>query len=461
MLTSEYNKLLQKIFINKLDREKKIFSFSGDNQEKENLLVLKENGYIDFDKVEKNEFHSLYVYNLRLLDKGYNYLRDKKINSKKWNNEHDKILYGFMEYLSNTNKDIICFSDFDLGNKRPDILTTNKTKILEKINPTIYEIKHSRNDFFTDIKNPEKRNTYLKFSNNFYYVCRNNLIKKEEVPEEAGLIYFEDIHNVKVIKEPLVKNKILSHEILIELLMTLIVRSLPEDMQPQISITEKEYFNIRDVPKYKARNCERSLIFSSNHSQTLKEIQGASSLRINTINEKYYEDLMYWSLIEKKNGKINITPKGIQIIENQKSFIKNIRKDTPKYFDISKNIVISGNTIGNNKVEYITVPITKKINNLLIKCYMKNEKDFEEEKNYFCNDFFAHQFFTINSTEPFVQKDKNIGIVSLYKNTKGEYAGMHIEKRAKKQYVRDEKIIDLLLKILLHYTNEKSYKLYC
>ena len=114
-------------------------------------MVLKENGYIDFDKVEKNEFHSLYVYNLRLLDKGYNYLRDKKINSKKWNNEHDKILYGFMEYLSNTNKDIICFSDFDLGNKRPDILTTNKTKILEKINPTIYEIKHSRIIYFCPV----------------------------------------------------------------------------------------------------------------------------------------------------------------------------------------------------------------------------------------------------------------------------------------------------------------------
>ena len=43
-----------------------------------------------------------------------------------WNNEHDKILYTFMEILDK-NKDILCFSDFDLGNRRPNILTINKT----------------------------------------------------------------------------------------------------------------------------------------------------------------------------------------------------------------------------------------------------------------------------------------------------------------------------------------------
>lgn len=457
MLNSEQEKILKKIFIRELGQERKISSFSS--EEKNTLLFLKMENYISFKKIEKSEFLTLHVFDLKLLEKGYCYLKNKKINSKKWNNEHDKILYGFMEYLSKT-KEVICFSDFDLGNKRPDILTINKNIHIDNINPIIYEIKHSRNDFFTDIKNPEKRKTYLNHSNKFYYVCRNNLIKKEEVPEEAGLIYFENVNEARIIKEPLIKNTPLSEEILIDIIMTLIVRSHPEDMQPQVSTTTKNYFNILNVPKYMARNYKESFIFSSNHSQTLKEVELSSSLRINTINEKYYEDLMFWSLIEKKENHIKLTPKGIQILENQRKLIKNIRKDTPKYFDLSKNIVIEGNIVKNDMIEYITIPITKKMNNILIKCYLKKDEPFECEKYSNNGDFLAHQFFTIKTVEPFIQKDKNIGIVSLYKNSKNEYAGMHIEKRAKKQFVSNKKIIDLLLKILLHYTKEKSYNLY-
>jgi hypothetical protein len=80
-----------------------------------------------------------------------------------------------------------------------------------------YEIKISRADFFNDFKNKaykhrllgegDAKHTYalwkkgkktdetydlIVIPNRFYYVCPEGLIKKEEVPEYAGLIYIND-----------------------------------------------------------------------------------------------------------------------------------------------------------------------------------------------------------------------------------------------------------------------------
>ena len=53
-----------------------------------------------------------------------------------------------------------------------------------------YEIKVSIQDFRNDIENfNDKQSAAIRNSNQFYYVCPNNLIKPEEVPEIAGLMY--------------------------------------------------------------------------------------------------------------------------------------------------------------------------------------------------------------------------------------------------------------------------------
>ncbi len=77
-----------------------------------------------------------------------------------------------------------------------------------------FEIKVSRADFLRDIKKKSDivtgRNEYgqLLFENHnkfadahfknrtnyFYYVCPENLIKQEEIPERAGLIYYTQKH---------------------------------------------------------------------------------------------------------------------------------------------------------------------------------------------------------------------------------------------------------------------------
>lgn len=51
-----------------------------------------------------------------------------------------------------------------------------------------YEIKISRGDFLNELKHPEKREFALSISNQFYFISPPDLIKIEELPEEAGLI---------------------------------------------------------------------------------------------------------------------------------------------------------------------------------------------------------------------------------------------------------------------------------
>jgi hypothetical protein len=51
-----------------------------------------------------------------------------------------------------------------------------------------YEVKISRGDFLAELKNPDKREPFLRFSNQFYFVAPVGLIKPDEVPDECGLI---------------------------------------------------------------------------------------------------------------------------------------------------------------------------------------------------------------------------------------------------------------------------------
>lgn len=51
---------------------------------------------------------------------------------------------------------------------------------------TGYEIKVSRSDFLQD----DKWHLYLQYCNKFYFVVPAGLIKKEELPDDVGLIYY-------------------------------------------------------------------------------------------------------------------------------------------------------------------------------------------------------------------------------------------------------------------------------
>lgn len=51
-----------------------------------------------------------------------------------------------------------------------------------------YEVKVSRGDFLRELKQPYKRSMALKYSHRYYFATPPGLIKKEELPPEAGLV---------------------------------------------------------------------------------------------------------------------------------------------------------------------------------------------------------------------------------------------------------------------------------
>lgn len=81
---------------------------------------------------------------------------------------------------------------------------------------TGYEIKVSRGDFLQD----EKWRGYLPYCNEFYWVCPKDLIKKEEIADDVGLIYvYPETHILRTIKKAQFREIKPPVDILIYLLM--------------------------------------------------------------------------------------------------------------------------------------------------------------------------------------------------------------------------------------------------
>jgi hypothetical protein len=55
-----------------------------------------------------------------------------------------------------------------------------------------YEVKISRGDFLSELRNPEKRVFALRVSEQYYFAAPTGLILPREVPEEAGLVEITD-----------------------------------------------------------------------------------------------------------------------------------------------------------------------------------------------------------------------------------------------------------------------------
>ena len=74
------------------------------------------------------------------------------------------------------------------------------TKSYTKPNIIGYEIKVSRNDFLQD----NKWHLYLQYCNEFYFVVPKGLVKKEELPDHVGFIYFNpDTKGLRTVKKAL------------------------------------------------------------------------------------------------------------------------------------------------------------------------------------------------------------------------------------------------------------------
>ena len=56
-----------------------------------------------------------------------------------------------------------------------------------------YEVKVSRSDFLRELKQPNKQRSARLFSDEFWYVAPEGLVRPEEVPDWAGLIEVQEL----------------------------------------------------------------------------------------------------------------------------------------------------------------------------------------------------------------------------------------------------------------------------
>lgn len=114
------------------------------------------------------------------------------------------------------------------GFAEADVFAINKSGLMFE-----YEIKISRSDYFADFKNKTHKHnnlqnntaitiydewkrgkktgnevTHIGLSNRFYYVCPHDMIRIDEVPKYAGLIYIDGEKVIEIKKAPIIhKNK--------------------------------------------------------------------------------------------------------------------------------------------------------------------------------------------------------------------------------------------------------------
>lgn len=112
----------------------------------------------------------------------------------KWDEHYKKAIWDMHRNKPNKRGEWACIFELRIGTgygriaeQTIDIFVINcfPSKSWHKI---AYEIKCTRAGFFEEIKRPLKRQPALFFSNQFFFVTPPNLVRTEELPEEAGLI---------------------------------------------------------------------------------------------------------------------------------------------------------------------------------------------------------------------------------------------------------------------------------
>jgi hypothetical protein len=63
-----------------------------------------------------------------------------------------------------------------------------------------YEVKVSRSDFTSELRQPAKTARSARFASEFYFACPNGLIKPAEVPDPYGLVYVKPNGRSRMVK---------------------------------------------------------------------------------------------------------------------------------------------------------------------------------------------------------------------------------------------------------------------
>ncbi len=158
------------------------------------------------------------------------------------------------------------------------------TKSYTKPNIIGYEIKVSRSDF----KQDNKWHLYLQYCNEFYFVVPTGLVKKEELPDNVGLIYYNpDTKALRTIKKAqyrLIDKPVGVYEYII-------FSRLDEDRIPFYN-DRKEY-----CTDYLNNEVDKKYIGERLGTKLAKDLQEATK-RLHTL-ERSEKELEMWKAVER------------------------------------------------------------------------------------------------------------------------------------------------------------------
>jgi len=115
--------------------------------------------------------------------------RNKEIKKKKFT--HRGLCFDLAEAKGTTFIEVPLGSVWlnKVGLGIADVVTVKPS--YNKFSLDVYECKVTRSDLMNDIKTG-KYKKYLNHCNRFYYACVDGIVKKEDIPEECGLIIRKD-----------------------------------------------------------------------------------------------------------------------------------------------------------------------------------------------------------------------------------------------------------------------------
>lgn len=101
----------------------------------------------------------------------------------------------------------------------PDVFSVLATYDAKRLAPLIDEIKVSRSDFLTDVRNPDKRAGYALVAEAVNYVVPTGLVSVSEVPPECGLIEEMEAGVFRILKQPAKQKVVLTAHTLMNLVL--------------------------------------------------------------------------------------------------------------------------------------------------------------------------------------------------------------------------------------------------
>lgn len=171
--------------------------------------------------------------------------------------------HGYKEFFITECKNGSTYFPQGQGLLKFDGLAINKSWTNPKI--TIYEIKVSRGDFLQD----GKWHLYLQYCHEFYFVVPKGLIKKTEVPDNVGLMYYDpDKKSIRKVKKAFYKA---DTEMSAELLMYIIMNKLDSDRIPFYGNNRLQYAKDYLTDKKDRRNV--GYCFGSEMAKDIAQMQ--------------------------------------------------------------------------------------------------------------------------------------------------------------------------------------------